>query len=288
LPTVTHATAGGIDGFGCAVSLQHGVYWVGGSTTVRKHNLTDGAVLATINVGTNVRSIALSVDRKFLLTAGTASPSIHRLTTVDAETGVVVDTGARASDVSVCDDGTIISAAYINGVSLVSYNINSTGHLTQLHEINPGAVFNTACSPDSAFVLGAIVDYLSTTQVHSFKLKPLQATSVDTLALPGFVVSLTFNRATSVVYFLQASFDLVAYAFNSDGTFGALVASATNSLGYSTFPGVEQMQFAYDKLLVLRGNRLLTYDAALNLLSNEKIADGTKTEICVSESMIVV
>jgi hypothetical protein len=47
------------------------------------------------------------------------------------------------------------------------------------------------------------------------------------------------------------------------------------------------MQFAYGKLFVHARDQLLAYDAALNLQSNETIAAGAKTAVCVSEGMLM-
>jgi hypothetical protein len=270
--------------------LHHDAYWIVGDVnfddTVFEHNATDGSLLTTVAPDQSEywQKLVIAADRKFLIvvSGGGRSP----LRTIDTTTKLKVDTGEhKASDATLCDDGTIVSARYTGG-KLATYNINGAGQLTSLAAVDADDIAIVACSPGSGFVVAA--NYFSA-QVRSFAISAaLTQTVVDTLIPPtnSRLASLAFNPATSDLYLLQIYGDLSVYAFDSNtGMFGALQASVTTGGSYGG--GVpETMQFAYGKIVVRAKDQLLAYDAALNLLSNETIISGLKTAICISEGLL--
>jgi hypothetical protein len=281
LPTTTHVAAG-TDRRGCAISLRRGVYWVTAavSKAVNRHDLTAGNVTATIAAGLRVDAMGVTPDRRFLLLAGDSDTPI---VTADTHENAVVDSGDRlATGVSVCNDGTIVSTMAGSGAKLATYSINSTGHLTALMPAASSAtVANSVCSPSSRFVV-TVIDVF---QVSSFAIDTLNR--IDSMTLTRWAMSLVFNPANADLYLLQYDGVLSQYAFNGiTGMFGVLQARFEIDRAYSTYPGVQLMNFAYAKLFVHAGDQLLTYDTELTLLSSETIAIGSKTAICVSEGML--
>jgi hypothetical protein len=278
--TVTHSAAGS-GRFGCAVSLRQDAYWVGASSgpSVNKHNLSGGTAL---NIPADERpgSLSITVDRKFVLFVGSSTFDTP-LTTIDVQTDQIVDTGDYfASDVAVCDDGTIVTAyGGLGEAILATYNINGTGHLTELVDVRVGRNTRLACSPGSAFVVAYMVGGF---EVRSFAVSSL--TRVDSLIPPSrkLAVDIAFNPATGDVYLYQLDALLSVYAFDVDtGMFGAQQASVNVGVAPEAV-GVDFMQFAFGKVFAY-ADALLTYDASLNLISSEPIADGQKAAVCVSE-----
>jgi hypothetical protein len=268
--------------------LHHGTYWTVGEAnyaeTVFEHNAIDGSVLTTVvpEKFEYWRKPVITADHKFLIMAGGSL-----LRTIDTTTNLKVDTGQhKASDVALCDDGTIVSAYKSDG-KLATHNIDGAGQLTTLAAVDAGNIPAVACTPGSGFVVGSTE---SSSELRAFAISPaLTQTVVDTLTLPStssFIVSLAFNPATSDLYLLQYAGELSVYTFDSNtGMFGALQASVDTDAFYSaSYP--QGMQFAYDKLFVHANDQLLVYDTALNLLSSKAIISGFKTAICVSEGVM--
>jgi hypothetical protein len=287
-PTVTHAaaasTAQSTDRFGCAISLRQDVYWVGDfhGNAVNKHSLSTGALLGTISAGIGVAAMVSSVDRKFVLLATNAA-SNGPLKVLNAHTDAIVGTSEfDASDVSVCDDGTIVGAYNQIGARLATYSIDDAGALTTLDSVATSiAIQNTVCSPGSLFVVAVVNSGL-----NSYALSSLTTVPVDSISPTGFAMSLAFNEATSDLYLLMDTGELLLYTFDSStGSFGAQQASADFGMAVSPVFGVEQMQFAYGKVFVETSTQLLVYDAALNLISSETIVTDERIAVCVSVGM---
>jgi WD40 repeat protein len=266
------------------VSLRQGVYWVGHffDNAVYKHNLTTGNVLTVIPPSFPVESMAVTADRKFLLVASEfASP----LKTINTHTDAVVGVGTRdAMSVSVCDDGTVISAD-MGGLGVATYTIDGTGNLAELAAASndAGPIINIACSPGSAFFVALIPGYGA---VRSFAVTSLTGTTVGSLSLSvsAYFLSVVFNPATADVYLLDDDGVLSVYAFDTmTGMFGTRQSSVNTGGSYIHYAGVNSMQFAYGKLFVHAADQLLTYDAALNEVSSATIVAGAKTALCVSD-----
>jgi hypothetical protein len=289
-PSVTHTAAPAAtftNRIGCAVSSRQDVYWVGdfGERTLHKHNLTTGALISTI-ADVDGLAVVATVERRFVvLTSNGDNP----MKVVDAQTDEVVATGDfDASDASVCDDGTIISASYKGSGRLATYSISDAGDLTLLADVANTiaiSIHNTVCSPGSLFVL--VAAYSGT--VYSYSLDPLSTTETDSLALglPA-IVSLAFNQATSDLYLLRTDGLLRLYPFDSiSGTFGVEQASTTVGVNavFQQHYGVEHIQFAFDKLFVTANDQLFVYDALLNLISSDSVIAVEKGGVCVSEGM---
>jgi hypothetical protein len=270
--------------------LRHGTYWAvgylsSGGFAIFEHNAADGSLLTTVEHGVEEywRKPVLTADRKFVVVTGSSGAGTG-LITIDTTTKQKVDTGpVITSDVTICDDGTIVSG-FGPPASLVTQTIDDTGHLTTLAAVDAAIVIVVACSPGSDFVIAAIEDFA---EVRSFALRPsLTQTIVDTLTLPTAfdVVSLAFNPATSDLYLLQENGKLSVSAFDSNtGMFGALQTSV--DIG-GTAGSTEAMQFAYGKLFVVASDQLLVYDSALNLLSSEAIISDASIAICISEGVM--
>jgi hypothetical protein len=277
---VTHSAAGS-GRFGCAVSLRQDAYWVGARSgpSVNKHNLGDGTAL---NIPADERPVSLSitVDRKFVLFVG-GSTFDTPLTTIDVQTDEIVDTGDYfASDVAVCDDGTIVTSKWdvAFNARLATYNINGTGHLTELAAVN-GRISHIACSPSSAFV---VAYWFNEWQLRSFAVSTLS--HVASMILSEHVSTIVFNPTTAGVYVLHHSGLLSVYAFDTiTGMFGLLQASVNVGTVSNNNDGFDLVQFAFGKLFVSGNDRLKTYDASLNLISSELVAGDQKVGICVSE-----
>jgi 6-phosphogluconolactonase (cycloisomerase 2 family) len=272
---------------GCAVSLRRRVFWVTdhGTGKVYKQELSTGNVVAVIDTGTTAVTTHLSADRKFLLVA--SDQSTRPLVVVNADSNAVVDTGRRAADVSVCDDGTIVSAFPYDG-NFATYSIDSDdGTLTELGAVQVGYVTNTACAPGSRFVVAAIGS--SSYSVRSFAVDPWTDQIVDSMTTPSSILTIAFNPATSDVYLLHRQGQLSMYAFDSNtGMFGELRATVDTGDTYQTSHGIEYMQFAFGKLFLHVDDGLVTYDATLNVLERESITALKKTAICVSEGMRLI
>jgi hypothetical protein len=256
-------------GQACAVSLRQGVYWIGRTgnpTGTDKRQLDDGSLTTDIDTDA-VKSMEKTADQKFLVLAAGS------LKTVNTQTDEIVDSTYSVAFSSVCDDGAIISMnKQPVGYWLARHSVDGAGHFTNSAPVRIGVTIALACSPGSTFVV--VVDY---DEISSFAVSSL--TVVDTLPMTDSVISIAFNPATSDMYLLQFNGKLAVYAFNSDGTFG--VSKALTDVG--TAAGTSVLEFAYGKLFVHAADQLLTYDAALNLKSNETIVAGVKTGICVSE-----
>jgi WD40 repeat protein len=271
---------------GCVASLRRDVYWVtdAKSEDVTANNATDGDVLANIDLHEPVAGVAITADGKFLLVPGLGANV--PLYSVNTHTNMQVDTSERyATAVSVCDDGTIISASLAAGARLVTYDIAATGHLQELSVVNAGRIRTTVCSPGSAFIVASMSQG---GEIRSLAIStPLTSSIVDSVSLPSQAVLMVFNPTTTDLFVLLLIGKLSVYTFDSNtGMFGALQASVDTGDVYTSIRGFSILQFAYDKLFVLANDQLLAYDASLNLLSNETIISEGKGAICISEGVL--
>jgi hypothetical protein len=289
MPTTTHAAVGSARyGFGCAIALRRGHYWVGNinDNDVHRRALSSGVVEAIVDFGiVKPITMALTADNEYLLVANTGTAPIKSVST---RSDTIDDTGAThtADDVSVCDDGTILTAAGGNTAHFVTYTVDdNTGELTQLAAVPSISRLNTACSPGSGFF---VASSHPNTVVESFALSPLTGTAIDSVTLATTAVTIVFNPINSDVYLLEFEGQLSMFAFNSNnGEFGALKAQV-NTGGIYFGSGIEQMGFAYGKLFTHSGDQLVTYDAGLNLLSSHQVIDDDKKSICFSEGTMLL
>jgi hypothetical protein len=275
MPTVQRAGSSNGGRSTCAVSLRQGVYWigrVGSSADIDKYQLDDGSLTTSI-ASDSVMSMEKTADRNFLVFAGSS-----RLQTLDTRNDAIHNSGYFATSVSVCDDGTIISAFldFFYGSRLARHNVDFAGNIETSAQVSIGLFSVIACSPGSTFVV-----VVSSAELRSYAVSSL--TVVDTLPTAGATFAIAFNPTTSDVYLLHYNGKLSVYAFNSDGTFGVSKASTDIGFVHTSNAGTSVLEFAYGKLFVHAADQLLTYDAALNLKSNQTIVTGLKTSICVSE-----
>jgi hypothetical protein len=257
------------------------VYWIGDtkSSDLAVYDATDGNVLTSIDVHDESGQLALTADRRFLLVSGRGT--ITRLRTVNTHTNVRVDDGIHdAHDVSVCDDGTIISVGFDAG--LVTYSINDAGHLEELSAVDAGQIRTAVCSPDSTFVVASM---LSVREISSFAIGT--SSIVQSLSVRTPAWSMAFNPATTDLFVLQSNGELSVYAFDTNtGMFGALQASVDTGGRYSSNELYSVLQFAYGKLFVHANDQLLVFDAEVDLLSSDPIISGYKAAICISEGVM--
>jgi hypothetical protein len=288
MPTTTHAAAGGPTRFGCAIALRREQYWVGdyNNKDVHRHALSSGVVEATVDLA-NVEpaTLAITADRKHVLVANFANAPLQSIST---QTNTIVDTGAThsATDVTVCDDGTILTAFDGNGGYFVTYTIDdNSGELTQQSSAARDNVRNTACSPGSGFF---VTSADATSVVESFAISPLTGVAIDSVTVATIAHTIVFNPINSDVYLLEFGGQLSMFAFNSNtGEFGALKAQV-NTGGSYVGASIEQMGFAYGKLFTYTHDQLVTYDAGLNLLSSHQVIDEDKRSICFSEGIMLL
>jgi hypothetical protein len=255
------------------VSLSKDVYWVSNtkSKLVHKHSLTTDSLLSTIITATSAHAMALTLDEKFLLVASADDDSTGVLQVLDTQSGLVVGTGSQtATEVTVCDDGTIVTASRGVGGLVATYTIDSVGALTETANGDADRILNTACSPGSAFV---VLARAFGQKLHSVAITAL-GTIVDTINLTATAVSVVFNPATSDVFVLFQNGALHGYGFDSNtGMFGNQFATTTTE-SRNPAPGIEYIQFANDKLFVYVGDLLKTYDTNLNELTSNAITTG--------------
>jgi hypothetical protein len=256
----------------CAVSLRQGAYWIGRGATptgINKYRLDDGSLPTSIPSGGAV-SMEKTADRNFLVFAGDS------LQTLNTQNNEIVDSDYGALLASVCDDGTIISYTFgFMSSKLTKHTVDDNGEITESAEVVVSPFDAIGCSPGSTFVV-----VVRSAEIRSYAVSSL--TIVDTLSTTG-AFSIAFNPATSDVYLLHYDGKLSVYAFNSDGTFGVSKASTDIGFVHTSNAGTSVLEFAYGNLFVHAADQLLTYDAALNLKSNQTIVTGEKTSICVSE-----
>jgi hypothetical protein len=263
------------------------VYWVGsflGTQGLFEHSVTDGNVLTHIVPSTGFNQVGITADRKFVLLGGWGGQTVP-ITIVDTYAKSQVDSGDHGvTRVTVCDDGKIVTAHWTADV-VVSYDISTTGQLTELHTADVGPIDTIVCSPGSGFVVAAPA---SVQELRSFAISPsLDDVMIDSVALTSNTRALAFNPTSADLFVLQSDGKLSVYAFNSDtGVFGPLRASVNTGYALYRFAHFDAMQFAYSKLFVHAADQLLVYDATLNLLSSETIISGDKTAICISEGVL--
>jgi hypothetical protein len=275
----SHVQAGLNYRYGCAVSARHGAYWVGSEHyDILKRDLTSGRVMSTIT--TRSMMMAMSIDHNFVLAA--RGNSFSALTSVNARTNAIVDTGVESNGVIVCNDGTIVAFGGYNQ-EVVAYSIDATGQLTQLGTFNSPIITSIACSPDSQFLV-AVDSYYRT--VFSYAL-PLTGATIQTFVLTVGAVSVVFNPANSDVIMLDEYGVLSVRAFDSaTGMIGAVQTSRSVGQNYDPDLYINFMQFAYGKLFVYAQSQLQAFDGALNQVSSSALDGGSRSVVCVSEGTL--
>jgi hypothetical protein len=267
----------------CVASARLGAYWVTDTTglAVIKHDRFTGAVLNTINVGVAVGSMAVTADRSFAVLAsdGPGNP----VYSLNLQTDAIVATNSRdATQVSVCDDDTIVTVGVGATALLAHYSIDSSGALTELASAQIGSAVDVVCSPDSSFAVVAVGR-----SVVSYKLSPMSTAPVDTLTITWSfkspsVVNIVFNPATSDIYVLYDDGDMEVRAFGSDGMFGGLASRPATTM-VAAFPTpANRMQFAFGKLFIHANNTLRVFTPPSSNMQY-RIASDSCTGICISE-----
>jgi hypothetical protein len=270
--------------YGCAVSVRYGTYWVASSQSgLFKRDLSSGSVLTVVETPHGIAMLTMSIDRNFVLAAGTLSN--QPLLSMSARANAIVDTGRATTAVTTCNDGTIVGAGGFWD-DLTTYSIDAAGQLTELASVEmPATLDSIACSPNSKFVVAAAEFHQ---QVFSYALPLLTGTPIQTIDLDVKPASVVFNPANSDVLLLWRNGTLTVQAFDTTtGMIGAVQTSLDLGQTYDSSNHINFMQFAYGKLFVHAQGELRAFDGALNQVSSSTLAAGDQSVVCVSEGTLL-